>query len=111
MINKIHLSYPYARVFCCTFLDIYNIEADVPRGWPQNTIGGTAEHDFNNAIREIGSSLGCDIIELHNCGVNYNNVHGHSGTIQPLTIDGIHPNKEGQSIMAHKVITELFCKY
>ena len=31
MINKIHLSYPYARVFCCTFLDIYNIEADVPR--------------------------------------------------------------------------------
>ena len=102
MLNKLHVSYPNARVFCLTNLD--DTGRDQSAGWPSNNAGGISTHEWNNNIREIATAFGCDVIDLSNCGINY-------ATIGGLSIDGLHPNKNGMKLVANKVFAELIAKY
>ena len=105
MLHKIHTTYPKARVFCCTNLDdFYRDES--PKSWPSNNGNGISTHEWNENIREIASAFGCDIIEMNRCGINYSNIQNY------YAVDGgLHPNAEGHTLMARKVIAELFAKY
>ena len=104
MLDKIHATYPHARVFCCTILDDFS--RDQTQGWPSNNASDVSTHTWNESIREIASALGCDVIELNRCGINYSNIKDY------YSVDsGLHPNADGHTLMARKVVAELFAKY
>lgn len=104
MLNKLHTTYPYARIFCCTILD--DFKRDQGAGWPSNNANGVSTYQWNQNIIEIANAFGCDIIDLHNCGINYSNIE------QYYSVDeGLHPNAAGQTLIAKKVIAELNAKY
>jgi lysophospholipase L1-like esterase len=104
MINKIHVAYPTAKVFCCTIMD--EINRDQTPGWPSNNASGISTYQWNQNIREIASALGCDIIDFHHCGINYSNIADYYAVDQ-----GLHPNDAGHTLMARKAIFELISKY
>lgn len=103
MLNKIHINYPMARIFCCTILDDYR--RDATSGWPSNNSNGISTSEWNQNIKEIADAFGCDVIDMHACGVNYSN-------IASMAVDeGLHPNANGMELMAQKVSSELLAKY
>lgn len=103
MLNKLHVSYPMARIFCCTILD--DFRRDRVEGWPSNNASGISTAQWNQNIKEIADAFGCDIIDMHACGINYSN-------IASLAVDeGLHPNATGMEMMAQKVASELLSKY
>ena len=103
MLNKIHLSYPNARVFCCTILDDY--KRDAAAGWPSNNGNGVSTYTWNQSIIEIAHALGCDTIDMNQCGINYANIASFA------VDEGLHPNAAGMELMARKVASELIAKY
>jgi lysophospholipase L1-like esterase len=103
MINKLHTAYPNARVFCCTNLD--DMLRDSTPGWPSNNSLGVSTYEWNQNIIEVAHALGCDVIDLNHCGLNYAN-------ITQFAVDaGLHPNDAGHTMIARKVIAELYAKY
>jgi lysophospholipase L1-like esterase len=61
--------------------------------------------EWNNHIREIANAFGCDVIDMHKCGITYFN-------IPSLAVDGgLHPNAAGHAMMARKAASELMSKY
>ena len=103
MIYKIHATYPNAVVFACTCLDDYR--RDSTSGWPCNNGNGVSMYQWNQNIREVSNALGCDVIDLHQCGLNYQN-------IASMAVDtGLHPNAAGHELMARKITSELIAKY
>ena len=71
MLYKIHVYYPNARVFCCTNLD--DKRRDSATGYPPTNSNGVSVFDWNRNIIEIADAFGCDIINMHDCGINYAN--------------------------------------
>ena len=106
MLHKLHTTYPTTRIFCCTNLD--DMHRDRTSGWPSNNANGISTDEWNSNIIEIARAFGCDIINLHECGINYYNIKTHYGCGSD---NGLHPNPEGHTLMARKVIAELFAKY
>ena len=103
MLYKIHSAYPNARVFCCTNMD--DKARDRTEGWPPNNYNGVSVYEWNQNIIEIAEAFGCDIINMHNCGINYANMSN-------FVVDaGLHPNARGMEMMAQKVVAELIAKY
>lgn len=103
MINKIHIAYPDARVFCCTNLDDY--KRDKTAGYPSNNNNGVTTFTWNQSIKQIADAMACDVIDMHACGLNYSN-------FQQFAVDtGTHPNAIGMSMMAQKAASELIAKY
>ena len=103
MINKIHVAYPNARVFCCTNLDDY--KRDKTAGYPSNNNNGVTTYTWNQSIKQIADAMACDVIDMHACGLNYSN-------FQQFAVDaGTHPNAAGMSMMAQKAASELIAKY
>lgn len=103
MLNKIHVTYPNARVFVCTILDDY--KRDEIAGYPPENGNGVVTTQWNDNIKEIAEAFGCDIINMHNCGLTYSN-------LQSFCVDeGLHPNAAGMDMMARKVASELMAKY
>lgn len=100
MINKIRKTYPNARVFCFTLMDCPTVKT----GYPLVNGAGVSLNAFNDTIRKIANTFGCDVIELHNCGLHQYNF-ANFGT------DTTHPNAEGHKKMKDKIKVELLSKY
>lgn len=61
--------------------------------------------EWNNYIKEIANAFGCDVIDMHKCGLTYFNIPSYA-------VDaGLHPNAAGHAMMARKAISELMAKY
>jgi len=103
LLNKIHTTYPSARVFCCTNLD--DPRRDATQGYPSNNGNGVTTSQWNDNIKEIAEAFGCDVINMHNCGLTYQNMASFA------TDGGTHPNAAGMAMMARKVASELIAKY
>ena len=100
MINKIRNKYPDTRIFCFTLMDCPTVK----EGYPLVNGAGKSLYDFNQAIKMVADAFGCDVIDLHNCGLNQYNFKNY-GT------DTTHPNINGHKIMKDKVKVELISKY
>ncbi|WP_407453573.1 SGNH/GDSL hydrolase family protein [Methanobrevibacter sp.] len=100
MIHKIKQKYPNARVFCFTLMDCPTVKT----GYPLINGAGVALNTFNDHIRKVANTFGCDVIELHNCGLNQINFSSF-GT------DTTHPNVNGHKMMKDKIKVELLAKY
>lgn len=104
MLNKLHTTYPLAKVFCCTILDDFS--RDATPGWPSNNASGVSTYEWNKNIEEIAQAFGCEIIDFNRCGINYANI----GTY--FSVDsGLHPNDAGHTLMANKAFNELILKF
>lgn len=99
MLFKIQQHYPSSKVVCLTNLD--DKKRDKTPGWPSNNSNGVTIEEWNRSIMEISEALGCFIVNLQDCGIDYNN-------ISKYTIDGgLHPNSAGMTLIARKVASEL----
>jgi lysophospholipase L1-like esterase len=103
MLNKIHINYPLAMVYCCT---IANCNRD---GTPNNleNIGGQWLHDFNSAIRQIAPMFNCTVIEVESCGINQQNLETYMGDFSTSTGSGLHPNQYGHALFARRILEYL----
>lgn len=109
MLSKLQNKYPNARIFCCTILDDWRrdgVSDDASdNAWPSNNSAGYTTKQWNDNIKEIAEAFACDVIDMHNCGINYYN-------IPSFAVDaGLHPNAAGHALMARKVTSELMAKY
>ena len=108
MLYKTKIAYPHSRLFCCTILDEVRRD-DVGVGiFPPINSNHVSNYTWNEHIRMISEAYGSDVINMHDCGVNYFNLE------QYYSVDAaqgaLHPNKAGQALMAQKVISELISK-
>lgn len=112
MLYKIQNKYPNARIFCFTLLNSGNSTPDtIDTGvYPTKRLKpGTEDeyetiNDFNDTIRNIADGLGCDIIDTHNCGINFFNFDN-------TTMDKLHPSAHGAVLVKNKVRADLLSKY
>lgn len=102
MIKKIFISYPKAKVFCCTNIDDTN--RDRTAGYPANNRENVTTQKYNSVIRSIADNMGANVIDFHSCGLNYFNV-------AQFSVDGIHPLALGHTWMAEKAISEIISKF
>lgn len=99
MIFKIKELYPLCQIFCMTNLE--DTKRDYTPGWPSNNRRGVSVDDWNKSITELSTALGCNIINLQECGITYDNLSRY-------TVDGgLHPNNTGMTLIAQKVAQEL----
>lgn len=105
MLKKIITAYPKAKVFCGTLLTTARTYKDTQgvEVFPTKHNDVTL-NQVNNKIREIANGIGCNVIEVHNCGINYFNIGRY-------TIDMTHPNAEGATLIKNQMLAELIAKY
>lgn len=105
MLKKIITAYPDAKVFCCTLLTTGRTykDTDGVETFPTKH-NGTTLNQVNNKIREIANGVGCNVIEIHNCGINYFNIGKY-------TLDMTHPNADGAVLIKNQMLAELIAKY
>lgn len=94
MLNKIITNYPEAKLYCCTLIPNHTYS-------PTNNVSKYTA--FNEAIKEVGTVFGAEIINLSACGINAHNLLAY------LPEDGgkLHPNPAGHSLIANQVIKTL----
>lgn len=99
MLHKIKEFYPQAIVVCLT--NIEDLKRDKTPGWPSNNSSGVTVGEWNHSIREVADAMDCHVIDLQECGINYDNAASY-------TVDnGLHPNKAGMTLIAKKVSGDL----
>lgn len=106
MVSKIMKTYPKARIFCCTIMQSGGSTKDEDQNgvYPTKNSSGTTLIEYNNIIKNVANGLGCDIIDMNACGIHFWN-------FDSTTIDSLHPNTVGTSLMAKKAESELRAKY
>ena len=100
MINKIKVTYPNAHVYCCTLIQRYRGDDET---YPIINGSGTALSEYNQAITDIATWLGCEIIRL-DTAISL-------GQLEDLTVDGsLHPNAAGAKIIANRIIADVLAR-
>lgn len=116
MVDKIMKTYPKAKVFCCTLVNTgYNSKDQVEPGvYPTKNNAGVTLDQYNDVIKNVAWGLGCDIIDLHACGITFHNQDIYTGPNRgddPSVHGLLHPNAAGQALLAQKMLTEINAKY
>lgn len=93
MLWNINDKYPNTKVYCGTIPKFRN---DRDEDYPVSGLDA-----YNEAIRKVSDMFGADIVDFSSCGITSANVPNY-------TVDGrIHPNKDGQALMANKAIEDI----
>lgn len=100
MLQKTMAAYPEAQLYLCTLTETDAGDVKDPRSYPSTNENGNVIADFNQIIREIAAAYGLPLIDLHECGITYQNVY-------ELTGDGLHPRPSGAKLIADKVLETL----
>ena len=105
MLKKLISTYPAAKIFCCTLLTTGRSykDTDGVETFPTKHLGTTLKQ-VNNKIKEIANGIGCNVIDIHNCGINYFNIGKY-------TIDMTHPNSEGAELIKNQMLASLLAMY
>lgn len=93
MLQKLLGLYPDTQLYCLTLIEA---DGDHPR---VNAVGCTIS-DYNTRIRQLAEAYGIPLIDLHECGMPFEEIHKY-------TDDGIHPNAAGAEKIAEYVTNEL----
>lgn len=102
MLAKIMQTYPNAEVYCCTLLESNMTAVDTQDStkFPVMNSKGYTLTMWNDTIKNIAKCLGANIINLHECGINYWNVDSY-------TWDLTHPNDAGTTLMSEKIYSDI----
>ena len=113
MLSKITAKYKDAKVICCTIsvisggqyatktLPIKNLYQS--EGYP----GGILLDDYSQVIRELAALYGCQVADLSNCGLTYDNVPAYMQDYSAKIRYGQHPNRLGHGLMANELLRAL----
>lgn len=99
MLNKLKTAYPTSTIYCFTILDDTN--RDVIPGAPSDNRNGVTIKQWNDKIKEIAKAMKVKLVDLHECGITYDN----ASTYLP---DGLHPNAAGMEKMATYTLNTLY---
>lgn len=99
-IKKLRDAYPYAKIMLATVRAVNRVKYDK---FPANN-GKYAYQKMNEAIREVAAYMQCDVLELANCGITWENTFTYAS-------DGTHPNADGHRIIGQKAVAEMKAKY
>ena len=92
MVQNIKDTYEGVEIYCCTFLP------DRKRNSGSTNNNGIDDSEYNNAIRTIAKNMGVNLVDLFNdSGITPQN-------ISQYTVDKLHPNKNGMSLVAQTII-------
>ena len=101
MIQKLNALYPNAEIYFCTLLETNAGDVDeYPQSYPATNKNGNTIGDFNAEIATIASAYSYPVIDVHNCGINYEK-------LEQYTSDGVHPNAEGAKLIAEYITNAL----
>lgn len=105
MVSKVLTAYPTSEVYCCTILDTGNTGWDTHDAtkYPCMNSRNNTTYQWNQKIKEVAKGLGANILDMHECGINYFNLSTFTG-------DRLHPNADGTTLMAKKAYSELLNK-
>ena len=98
MMKRISETFPNAKVFCCTVNQFARSESGT---FPQIKSNINLV-DFNNAIIEIASLFGAEVIRHDLCGITYFNSSVYMGDWSGTT--GLHPNALGHELIGKLTI-------
>lgn len=93
MLQKVLALYPDASVYLCTLTETDAGDEKEPRSYPSTNKNGNVIADFNDTIRNIAAAYNLPLIDVHECGITYDNLSDYTG-------DGLHPNPAGASLIA-----------
>ena len=105
MMKKILEKYPSSKLYCCSLLEasIEHVDNVGQREFP--TINNdVVVSEYNERIELLCKNIGAEFIDLHSCGINYWNLSRY-------TIDGLHPNIAGATLIKNKVKSKLLNDY
>lgn len=97
MLQKLAATFPNTQIYFCTLLETSAGDVDDnPEQFPATNENGNTIADFNAEIATIASAYNYTVIDVHNCGITYDN-------LPQYTIDGVHPNAEGARLIAEYI--------
>lgn len=101
MVSKIMTAYPNAELFLCTLPETPGRSNwDDTAGFPVNQNTGVTLKEYNDRIRLIAEVFGCNLIDMHACGINYFNGSKY-------LYDQLHPNNSGANLLARRAIADI----
>lgn len=101
MLQKLAALYPNAQIYFCTLLETNAGDVDDhPDAYPATNKSGNTIGDFNAEIATIASAYNYPVIDVHNCGITYENLGEY-------TSDGVHPNAEGARLIGEYITNAL----
>lgn len=101
MLQKLAATYPKTQIYFCTLLETNAGDVDDnPGAFPSTNENGNTIADFNAEIATIASAYNYPVIDVHNCGITYDNLSDY-------TIDGTHPNAEGAHLITEYITKSL----
>ena len=98
MINKIHIAYPNAHIYCCTLIPRY--DSSTGSTYPIKNSDGISIYQYNKAITDIAEWMNCNLIRLDNI-FSLQKVYDY-------TVDhALHPNYAGAKIISNRILKYL----
>ena len=95
MLQKVEAAYPSAYVFCCTMP-----YQDWGMGGSRNSDGmGHTNDEYNEVIKSAAMKYQCSIVD-------FASLWGE-GELQEMTLDGVHPNKNGMEKMSEATLNAI----
>lgn len=95
ILDKLHVRYPDAQIFCCKLMPVGVVGADMTYEPFVNEQGMTID-SYSRQIETIAEAKGYPLIDLENCGMTMENM------IQYVS-DGVHLNPEGMKLIRDAV--------
>lgn len=97
LLNKARTAYPHAHIYCCTLAQRYTASDNT---YPILNGNGVALAQYNKAIIDVATWMGCDVIRL-DTSISLTEIPDN-------TVDGtLHPNAAGSEKIAQKVLQTL----
>lgn len=104
MLNKIMTAYPRTEIWCAT---LPACERNGETGAPEINGNNVLLDDFNKAIRNLAQVFGAKVLEHAQCGLTYQNMNIYMGDWNDSTMNALHPNASGHSIIANNDIWQM----
>lgn len=104
LIKKLMTKYPNAKIYCTTIMAeqfASEMHESYVNGYPNiNPNDNVTLPTWNNMIRSIADNMGCGLIDMAKCGINYFN-------LDEYTIDKLHPNIAGHELMYKQALKDI----
>ena len=104
LIKKLMTKYPNAKIYCTTIMCeqfASEMSGSYVNGYPNiNPDDNVTLPTWNNMIRAIADNMGCGLIDMAKCGINYFN-------LSQYTIDKLHPNIAGHELMFNQALKDI----
>ncbi len=101
-ILRLREKYPFATIVPCTILDSGRGSS---KKYPPLNGSNDSISDFNDVIRKVADYMGCPLIDIAKCGIDWYNCY--PTYISDSSDSPTHPNTTGHKVMGNKAVADL----